>query len=110
MDKLGKNLKCIAQVGTSQDLAAFERLKPGFTRLSLPWFAPNEEIEYILAAIEEIAVNGWKLLPQYVFNPTTGSWQHYLHNVKVTRKWQVVQQELQIKQFAISIMLQVEQH
>jgi hypothetical protein len=37
--------------------------RPGFTRLNLPFFVTNDEIEYILDAVEFIAAHGWKFLP-----------------------------------------------
>ena len=46
------------------DLTLFNSLKPGFVRLNLPWFSPDEEIDYILDALEMVADNGWKLLCQ----------------------------------------------
>ena len=69
------------------DVAPFERIKPGFARLSLPWFAPEEEIIYILDALEMIAKDGWKLLPQYEFDNETGNWQHHSKIGQMNRKW-----------------------
>ncbi|CAF4493710.1 unnamed protein product [Rotaria socialis] len=51
-------------------------IKPGFTRLNLSYFASNEEIDYILNAIEFIATYGWQFLPLYTYNPSTGVWHH----------------------------------
>ncbi|UJR21242.1 hypothetical protein I4U23_024337 [Adineta vaga] len=51
-------------------------MKPGFTRLNLPYFASDEEIEFILDAVEFIANHGWKFLPLYTYDPTTGAWEH----------------------------------
>jgi len=38
-------------------------MKPGFTRLNLSYFASDEEIDYILNAIEFLAYHAWKFLP-----------------------------------------------
>jgi hypothetical protein len=38
-------------------------MKPGFTRFNLSYFASNEEVDYILNALEFIANDGWKFLP-----------------------------------------------
>ena len=38
-------------------------MKPGFTRLNLPYFASEEEIDYILNAIEFLAYHAWQFLP-----------------------------------------------
>lgn len=42
-----------------------EVLRPGFTRLSFPYWMNKEEIDYILDALEFVAVHGWKFIPQY---------------------------------------------
>ncbi|CAF3941093.1 unnamed protein product [Rotaria sordida] len=51
-------------------------MKPGFSRVNLPYFVTDGEIEYILHAIEFIAVHGWKFLPLYTYNPATASWSN----------------------------------
>ncbi|XP_071940981.1 uncharacterized protein [Antedon mediterranea] len=55
-----------------------EIMKPGFTRFNLPYFASYEVVDYILNAIEDVAKNGWKLLPQYIYDVKSGSWVHRL--------------------------------
>jgi selenocysteine lyase/cysteine desulfurase len=55
---------CSARV--DQENNKFERIllmKPGFTRLNLSYFASDEEIDYILNAIEFLAYHAWKFLP-----------------------------------------------
>lgn len=42
-----------------------EVIRPGFTRLSLPYFTSDEKIEYILKAIEFVADYGVLFLPYY---------------------------------------------
>ena len=69
------------------NVAQFDRIKPGFARLSLPWFAPEEEIVYILDALEMVSKDGWKLLPQYEYNNETGDWQHHSKIGQMNRKW-----------------------
>jgi len=51
-------------------------MKPGFTRLNLAYFMPDEEVEYILSAVNIVANEGWKLLPQYAYDVEHGSWMH----------------------------------
>jgi len=53
-----------------------EVLRPGYTRVSLPYFAAREEVEYIAAAIAAVADHGWRLLPAYRLDPKTGEWRH----------------------------------
>jgi hypothetical protein len=65
-----------------------EYLRPGFSRLSLPYFMPDREVEYVLAAVRHIANEGWRLLPQYKFNYKTGEWKHRSRFTKFPeRKW-----------------------
>ncbi|KAJ0450149.1 putative cysteine desulfurase [Helianthus annuus] len=49
-------------------------VKVGWTRVSFPYYMSNEEYEYILAAIEFVAVYGQRFLPLYHLNWNTGSW------------------------------------
>jgi hypothetical protein len=42
-----------------------EVIRPGYTRLSFPYFTPQEKVEYILKAIEFIADYGVLFLHDY---------------------------------------------
>jgi selenocysteine lyase/cysteine desulfurase/tRNA(Ile)-lysidine synthase TilS/MesJ len=53
-----------------------EVLRPGYTRLSLPYWMDSLEIEHVLKAIEFVAANGFKFLSAYRYNPKTGDWAH----------------------------------
>jgi tRNA(Ile)-lysidine synthase TilS/MesJ len=65
-----------------------EILRPGLVRFNLPYFIPNDTISFILQAIQLVADNGWKLLPQYNFNPETGEWRHQQqHQALRDRVW-----------------------
>ncbi|CAF3497675.1 unnamed protein product, partial [Rotaria socialis] len=50
-------------------------MKPGFTRLNLSYFASDEEIDYILNAVEFIGSDGWRFLPLYTYNQETAVWR-----------------------------------
>lgn len=50
-------------------------LKPGFVRVTLNYVMSDEEVEYVCAALEFIARDGWKFLPQYTFEGI-GAWKH----------------------------------
>ena len=54
----------------------YEILRPGFTRISLPYFMSDAEVTFILEAVKMVATEGWKLLPQYVLYPEMGEWKH----------------------------------
>lgn len=49
-------------------------VKPGWTRISFPYYISNDEFEFILTALEFIAIYGQRFLPLYHFNLRTGSW------------------------------------
>ncbi|XP_074637843.1 putative cysteine desulfurase [Acropora palmata] len=53
-----------------------EIMKPGFVRVNLPYFMDDETVHFVLEAIDMVATHGWKLLPQYQFDPHTGDWEH----------------------------------
>jgi hypothetical protein len=59
-----------------EEHSSYEMLRPGFARISLPFFMPDEEIAFVLEALKMVATEGWKLLPQYILNPETGEWRH----------------------------------
>ena len=51
-------------------------IKPGWTRINLNYFISPAAADYIAAAVELIAVGGYRLLPDYRFDPRTGLWRH----------------------------------
>jgi selenocysteine lyase/cysteine desulfurase len=53
-----------------------EGVKPGWSRVNLNYFISAAQADYIAAAVELIAADGYRLLPQYRFDPRTGLWRH----------------------------------
>jgi len=51
-------------------------IKPGWTRVNLNYFISPATADYIAAAVELIAADGYRLPPQYRFDPRTGLWRH----------------------------------
>jgi selenocysteine lyase/cysteine desulfurase len=51
-------------------------IKPGWVRVNFNYFIEEEVFDFILSAVEIVASDGWKLLPQYAFTPETGLWRH----------------------------------
>lgn len=64
-----------------------ELLRPGFTRISLPYFINDAELAFVMEAVKMVATEGWKLLPQYVVDLETGEWRHHTNAVQKDRKW-----------------------
>ena len=66
---------------TSHELArevarGCQGIKPGWVRVNFNYFISETVFDYILAAVHLIADQGWKLLPQYHFDPASGRWWH----------------------------------
>ena len=64
-----------------------EVLRPGVTRLSLPYFISKEAAIFIITAVTMVAQHGWKLLPQYRFDPESGLFHHHRHQQDKERIW-----------------------
>lgn len=52
-----------------EEHSPYEMLRPGFARISLPYFMSDSEVGFILEAVKMVATEAWKLLPQYILNP-----------------------------------------
>lgn len=57
-------------------LQGCEGVKPGWARLGFNYFFSEAVFEYVLQAVQWVAESGWKLLPDYRFDPLTGRWLH----------------------------------
>ena len=53
-----------------------EGIKPGWVRVNFNYFISETVFEFILAAVELVADEGWRLLPEYRFDTATGMWNH----------------------------------
>ncbi|TMD26438.1 MAG: aminotransferase class V-fold PLP-dependent enzyme [Chloroflexi bacterium] len=53
-----------------------EGIKPGWVRVNFNYFISEAVFDFILSAVELVAAEGWRLLPQYAFDPATGLWRH----------------------------------
>jgi hypothetical protein len=53
-----------------------EGIKPGWVRVNFNYFISEPMFQFILAAVEMVASEGWKLLPLYRFEPASGLWRH----------------------------------
>lgn len=71
----------------SNETLYLELLRPGFTRISLPYFISDSELAFVMEAVKMVATEGWKLLPQYVVDLDTGEWRHHTNAISKDRKW-----------------------
>jgi hypothetical protein len=53
-----------------------EGIKPGWVRVNFNYFISEAVFEYIVCAVRLVAAEGWRLLPDYCFDPATGLWRH----------------------------------
>ncbi len=53
-----------------------EGAKLGWFRVNFNYFVSDATVDYVIAAVDLIARDGWKLLPLYRFDPFTGLWHH----------------------------------
>jgi hypothetical protein len=53
-----------------------EGIKPGWTRVSFNYFISEDVFQYLVDAVDLVATHGWKLLPEYRFEPASGLWRH----------------------------------
>jgi selenocysteine lyase/cysteine desulfurase len=53
-----------------------EGIKPGWVRVNFNYFLSEPVFEFILEAVDLVASEGWRLLPQYRFDPASGLWRH----------------------------------
>ena len=44
--------------------------------MSFNYFVSEPVFEYMVDAVELVATDGWRLLPEYRFDPATGLWRH----------------------------------
>ena len=53
-----------------------EGIKPGWVRVNFNYFIDDATFDYIVRAVDLVATDGWRLLPWYRFEPTSGLWRH----------------------------------
>ncbi len=51
-------------------------IKPGWVRLSLPYYASEEDLDFILSAVEFVADHGIDFVPAYCLGWSDGVWRH----------------------------------
>ncbi|MEV4618886.1 aminotransferase class V-fold PLP-dependent enzyme [Asanoa sp. NPDC049573] len=58
-------------------MAGCDGIKPGWARVSFNYFLSEAVCRYIVEAVDLVARDGWKLLPDYRFDPYSGLWRHH---------------------------------
>ncbi|HEY4189148.1 MAG TPA: aminotransferase class V-fold PLP-dependent enzyme [Candidatus Limnocylindrales bacterium] len=53
-----------------------EGIKPGWVRVNFNYFVSEAVFAFLLDAVDLVATDGWRLLPDYSFEPASGLWHH----------------------------------
>lgn len=53
-----------------------EGIRPGWVRVNFNYFVSEQVVDYIIDAVALVAQEGWRLLPDYRFDPQAGLWRH----------------------------------
>jgi len=51
-------------------------MKPGWVRITLPYYASRADVEFMLSAVEFVAESGERFIPLYRLNWSDGVWRH----------------------------------
>ncbi len=54
-----------------------EGIKPGWIRINFNYFISEAVFGYIVDSVSLLADRGWRLLPDYHFEPDSGLWRHH---------------------------------
>jgi selenocysteine lyase/cysteine desulfurase len=54
-----------------------EGIKPGWVRVNFNYFITDTVRDYLIDAVDLVAREGYRLLPDYRFDPGTGLWRHH---------------------------------
>ncbi|WP_400996765.1 aminotransferase class V-fold PLP-dependent enzyme [Agromyces sp. GXQ0307] len=53
-----------------------EGIKPGWVRINFNYFISEGVFDYLVEAVKLVARDGWRMLPDYTFDPASGIWHH----------------------------------
>ncbi|MGE0790125.1 MAG: aminotransferase class V-fold PLP-dependent enzyme [Sandaracinaceae bacterium] len=57
-------------------LRGCEGIRPGWVRVNFNYFISEPVFQFLLDAVNFVALHGHRFLPDYRFEPTTGQWHH----------------------------------
>lgn len=83
-----------SQAYREQIARGFHGIKPGWVRVSLPYYASKEDIEFILSGIEFVAERGEDFVPAYRFGLADGVWRHIERPMTDVRPLEITSESL----------------
>ena len=60
--------------GSAAELLAIHGLKPGWARIGFHYTHDDDEVDFLIRAVEFVADYGARFLPLYAFEVETGAW------------------------------------
>jgi selenocysteine lyase/cysteine desulfurase len=60
----------------SQIVSGCEGIKPGWVRVNFNYFISETVFNYVIAAVQLVADQGYRLIEDYRFEPVSGLWRH----------------------------------
>mmetsp|Transcript_7283 Transcript_7283/g.19824 ORF Transcript_7283/g.19824 Transcript_7283/m.19824 type:complete len:707 (+) Transcript_7283:70-2190(+) len=67
--------------------SGLDAAKPGWCRVNMCWTMTDEEVEFLIEALEQVAAHAWKLLPLYATDWRSGAYQHRSWNPNNELQW-----------------------
>ncbi|GMR41906.1 hypothetical protein PMAYCL1PPCAC_12101, partial [Pristionchus mayeri] len=64
-----------------------EMIRPGFTRISIPYFESDDKVDFVLSTIRFVATHAADFLHHYQLNAESGEWHNEKTRVFNDRKW-----------------------
>lgn len=64
-----------------------EIIRPGFTRLNFNYYLNEDEVDYIIEAVNFVSKKGWLFLNQYIFSASSTEWVHIENRKRPHRVW-----------------------
>jgi len=61
--------------------------KPGWCRVNLCWTMTDDEVDFVIEALEQAADHAWKLLPLYATEWRSGAYTHRTWNPNAELQW-----------------------
>ncbi|KAK5982974.1 tRNA 2-thiocytidine biosynthesis protein ttcA [Trichostrongylus colubriformis] len=69
------------------EYSSHEMLRPGFTRVSIPYFWTDEQVDHLVECIRFVSERAADFIHLYQLNCESGEWHHHKQRTFHARKW-----------------------
>ena len=66
----------LSEAYETESARGWSGIKPGWVRVNFNYFISEATFDFILDAVDLVATHGWKLLPEYEWDPQRDLWLH----------------------------------